>query len=283
MAKSVNIFILNWNGRDLTLDCLASFEKVTYSNANVIVIDNGSTDDSVVSIKEKYPETDIIEFRTNLGFAGGNNAGFESTANKADYTIFLNNDTIVDSNFVEPLINELETKPNTKQTAPKIYYADKPETIWFAGGVVNLWTGMIRHIGIRKKDSHDYSKNRVIDYATGCCVCMRTEEFELIGMFDESFPMYGEDVDLSLRFRKRGGSIVFIPESRVWHKVSASMGGQFSIGKWKRKHKGKMILVAKHSEPYKIPVSFLLMMLVSIIEFIFSVLIKFQFIIKSKK
>ena len=240
MAKSVNIFVLNWNGRDLTLDCLASLEKVTYSNANVIVIDNGSTDDSVVSIKEKYPETDIIEFPTNLGFAGGNNAGFQSTANKADYTIFLNNDTIVDSNFVEPLINELETKSNTKQTAPKIYYADKPETIWFAGGVVNLWTGMIRHIGIRKKDSHDYSKKQEIDYATGCCVCMRTEDFESIGMFDESFPMYAEDVDLSLRFKKRGGSIVFIPESRVWHKVSASMGGQFSIAKWKRKHNPKL-------------------------------------------
>lgn len=158
MAKSVNIFVLNWNGRDLTLDCLASLEKVTYSNANVIVIDNGSTDDSVFSIKEQYPETDIIELPTNLGFAGGNNAGFRSTANKADYTIFLNNDTIVDPYFVEPLINELESKSNTKQTAPKIYYADKPETIWFAGGKVNLWTGFIRHIGIRKKMLHCIQK-----------------------------------------------------------------------------------------------------------------------------
>lgn len=266
MAKSVNIFVLNWNGRDLTLDCLASLEKVTYSNANVIVIDNGSTDDSVVSIKEQYPETDIIEFPTNLGFAGGNNAGFESTANKADYTIFLNNDTIVDSNFVEPLINELETKSNTKQTAPKIYYADKPETIWFAGGIVNLWTGMIRHIGIRKKDSHDYSKNRVIDYATGCCVCMRTEEFESIGMFDESFPIYAEDVDLSLRFKKRGGSIVFIPESKVWHKVSASMGGQFSIAKWKRKQKAKFKLLAKYVNPIQGVIAFPIAMIIGIIE-----------------
>ena len=147
MAKSVNIFVLNWNGRDLTLDCLASLEKVTYSNANVIVIDNGSTDDSVVSIKEQYPEIDIIEFPTNLGFAGGNNAGFQSTANKVDYTIFLNNDTIVDPYFVEPLINKLESKSNTKQTAPKIIYADNPEFIWFAGGKVNLWTGFILYGG----------------------------------------------------------------------------------------------------------------------------------------
>jgi len=266
MAKSVNIFILNWNGRDLTLDCLASLEKVTYSNANVIVIDNGSTDDSVVSIKEKYPETDIIEFPSNLGFAGGNNAGFESTANKADYTIFLNNDTIVDSNFVEPLINELETKSNTKQTAPKIYYADKPETIWFAGGKVNMWTGFIRHIGIRKKDALLYSIKMEIDYATGCCICMRTQDFESIGLFDGSFPMYAEDVDLSLRFKKRGGSIVFIPESRVWHKVSASMGGQFSIAKWKRKLIGKIKLVAKHCKLYQIPFSVLLILFMSIFE-----------------
>ena len=266
MAKSVNIFVLNWNGRDITLDCLASLEKVTYSNANVIVIDNGSTDDSVVSIKEKYPETDIIEFPTNLGFAGGNNAGFESTANKADYTIFLNNDTIVDPYFVEPLINELEIKSNTKQTAPKIYYADKPETIWFAGGKVNLWTGFIRHIGIRKKDSHDYSKKREIDYATGCCICMRTQDFESIELFDQTFPMYAEDVDLSIRLKQKGGSIVFIPESKVWHKVSASMGGQFSIAKWKRKLIGKIKLVAKHCKLYQIPFSVLLILFMSIFE-----------------
>jgi hypothetical protein len=232
------------------------------------VIDNGSTDDSVASIKEKYPETDIIEFPTNLGFAGGNNAGFQSTANKADYTIILNNDTIVDSNFVEPLINELEIKSNTKQTAPKIYYADKPETIWFAGGKVNLWTGFIRHIGIRKKDSHDYSKKREIDYATGCCVCMRTEDFESIGMFDESFLMYAEDVDLSLRFKKKGGSIVFIPESKVWHKVSASMGGQFSIAKWKRKQNAKFKLLAKYVNPIQGVIAFPIAMIIGIIELI---------------
>ena len=126
---------MNWNGRDLTLDCLASLEKVTYSNVNVIVIDNGSTDDSVASIKEKYPETDIIEFPTNLGFSGGNNAGFQSVAHKADYTIFLNNDTTVDPNFVDPLIAELEANFNTKQATPKVYYSDNPETIWFAGEI----------------------------------------------------------------------------------------------------------------------------------------------------
>ncbi|MBN4080968.1 glycosyltransferase family 2 protein [Caldithrix abyssi] len=247
MPKSVNIFVLNWNGCGLTLDCLASLEQISYSNAKVIVIDNGSTDDSVILIREKYPDVDIIELTNNLRFAGGNNAGFKAVRHNADYTIFLNNDTIVDPHFIEPLVNVFELNRNVKQTAPKIYYADKPEYIWFAGGKVNLWTGLIRHIGIRKKDSSQFSKNWEIDYATGCCVCMRTEDFQSIGMFDESFPMYAEDVDLSLRFKQQGGKIVFIPESKIWHKVSASMGGAFSIKKLWRKQKGKWRLIRKHA------------------------------------
>ncbi len=273
MSKSVNIFVLNWNGRDLTLDCLASLKHISYPSVKVIVIDNGSTDDSVISVKNNYPDVEIVVLPKNSGFAGGNNAGFQAVQHKADYTIFLNNDTIVDPKFVEPLINELESNQNTKQSAPKIYFADDPEYIWFAGGKVNLWTGLIRHIGIRQKDSSLYSDNREIDYTTGCCVCMRTEDFESIGMFDESFPMYAEDVDLSLRFRQLGGKVIFVPESKVWHKVSASLGGQFSIGKWKRKYIGKMKLLAKHIKPYQLPISLPLAMSMSLLELIFSIIL----------
>jgi len=283
MDKSVNIFVLNWNGRDLTLDCLASLKKISYPNANVIVIDNGSTDDSVISIRENYADVEIIELPENIGFAGGNNAGFRKAREKSDYTIFLNNDTCVDPHFIEPLINEFEVNSDVMQSAPKIYYADKPEYIWFAGGKINLWIGLIWHIGIRKKDSTEYSTKWEIDYATGCCVCMRTEDFESTGMFDESFPMYAEDVDLSLRLRNLGGKIVFVPESKIWHKVSASLGGQYSFGKWKRKLVGKFKLVVKHAKPYQIPFSLPLATMVSIMEFIFSILINFEYIIKSKK
>ena len=274
MVKSVNIFVLNWKGRDLTLDCLESLKKISYQNANVVVIDNGSNDDSVSSIKNKYPEIDLIELPENLGFAGGNNTGFKSVTSKTDYSIFLNNDTLVDPHFVEPLIAELEQNPSVKQSAPKIFYADNPDTIWFAGGIVSLWTGLIRHIGIRRKDSMAYSKTRKIDYATGCCVAMRTNDFESIGMFDESFPMYAEDVDLSLRFRELGGGIAFTPKSKVWHKVSASVGGQYSFEKWKRKIEGKIKLLAKHSKPYQIPFSLSFALIISVVELLFSIILR---------
>jgi GT2 family glycosyltransferase len=273
MAGSVNLFVLNWNGRDLTLDCLSSLEKITYPNVKVYVIDNGSSDNSVTEIQNQFPDFEIIQLPENYGFSRGNNAGFQLVKQKADFTIFLNNDTVVDPYFVEPLINEMESNSTVKQATPKIFYADDLEYIWFGGGKINLWAGWIRHLGIRQKDSTQFSFNRNVDYATGCCVCMRTEDFESIGMFDESFFMYGEDVDLSLRFREQGGQILFVPESKIWHKVSSSIGAQFSIRKWKRKNIGKIKLIAKHIKPYQIPFSLVLTIFFSLLELIFSFII----------
>ena len=273
--RSVNLFVLNWNGRDLTLDCLFSLEKITYPNVKVYVIDNGSSDNSVTAIRNQFPDYEIIELPENYGFARGNNAGFELVKQKADYTIFLNNDTIVDPNFVEPLINAMESNSTVKQSTPKIFYADNLDYIWFGGGKVSLWAGWIRHLGIRQKDSMQFSFDRNVDYATGCCVCMRTVDFESIGMFDESFFMYGEDVDLSLRFRKHGGQILFVPESKIWHKVSSSIGTQFSIRKWKRKNIGKMKIVIKHVPPAQLPIVMPLAILVSILELFITIILGF--------
>ena len=275
MAGFVNLFVLNWNGRDLILDCLSSLEKITYPNVKVYVIDNGSSDNSVTAIRNQFPDYEIIELPENYGFSRGNNAGFELVKQKADYTIFLNNDTIVDPNFVEPLINAMESNSTVKQSTPKIFYADNLDYIWFGGGKVSLWAGWIRHLGIRQKDSMQFSFDRNVDYATGCCVCMRTVDFESIGMFDESFLMYGEDVDLSLRFRKQGGQILFVPESKIWHKVSSSIGTQFSIRKWKRKNIGKMKLVTKHVHPAQLPIVMPLAILVSILELFITIILGF--------
>ena len=262
--------------RDLTLDCLSSLEKITSPNVKVYVIDNGSSDNSVTEIQNQFPYYEIIQLPENYGFSRGNNAGFQLVKQKADFTIFLNNDTVVDPYFVEPLINEMESNSTVKQATPKIFYADDLEYIWFGGGKINLWAGWIRHLGIRQKDSTQFSFNRNVDYATGCCVCMRTEDFESIGMVDESFFMYGEDVDLSLRFKKQGGQILFVPESKIWHKVSSSIGAKFSIRKWKRKNIGKIKLIAKHIKPYQIPFSLVLMIFFSLLELIFSFIISLK-------
>ncbi|MBU0528405.1 glycosyltransferase family 2 protein, partial [bacterium] len=248
MNPLVYIIVLNWNGKDLTLDCLESLTRFQYANYKILIVDNGSTDDSVSAIRVKYPNVDILQLESNIGYAAGNNAGFEFIKNRnAEYIIFLNNDTIVDEKFIEPLVKPLMENSNIEQTVPKIFYTNVKNRIWYAGGKVNLWLGQIYHNGIRKNDSRKYSCSQYTDYATGCCFCMRYKDFEEIGGFDESYPMYGEDVDLSLRIRSYGKNILYAPNSNVWHKVSASVGGELSVVKHVRKILGMIKLFSIHA------------------------------------
>ena len=248
MNPSVYIIILNWNGRDLTLDCLKSLAKVKYDNYKILVVDNGSTDNSVKAIKIKYPNINIVRLDSNIGYAAGNNAGFEFIKNKnSKFIIFLNNDTTVDKNFIEPLIKPLIEDLMIGQTVPKIFYANDRDRIWYAGGKVNFWLGLVYHEGIRKVDAELFKDSKITDYATGCCFCMRDKDFEAYEGLDTSFPMYGEDVDLSLRIKDNGKKIMYVPDSFIWHKVSTSVGGELSILKLKRKFFGLVKLFNKHT------------------------------------
>ena len=248
MNSLVYIVILNWNGGSLTIDCLKSLAKVEFDNYKILVVDNGSTDDSINVIKKEYPDIEILKLDSNIGYAAGNNAGFELLKNKnPKYIIFLNNDTIVDKYFIEPLIKPLQINSEIGQTVPKIYYADKIDRIWYAGGKVNLWLGLVYHEGIRKKDTASLMIAKFTDYATGCCFAMRYKDFSELHGFDTNFPMYGEDVDLSMRVKASGKNILFEPSSMIWHKVSASIGGELSINKMLKKIKGLRILFSKYS------------------------------------
>ncbi|MEE8341212.1 MAG: glycosyltransferase family 2 protein [Candidatus Neomarinimicrobiota bacterium] len=248
MNPLVYIIILNWNGKDLTLDCLKSLEKIDYDNYRILIVDNGSKDDSVRVIMEEYPDVEILPLESNIGYAAGNNAGFEKIKKKdPKYIIFLNNDTLVDKHFIEPLVLQLQENSQIGQTVPKIYYAANIDRIWYAGGKVNLWFGLVKHIGIRSIDKPKFMIKKFTDYATGCCFCMRKEDFEKLNGFDTIYPMYGEDVDLSLRVRASGKKILFEPNSIIWHKVSASIGGELSFNKMLKKIKGLIILFSKYS------------------------------------
>lgn len=272
MNPLVYIIVLNWNGEDLIADCLDSLSKIKYDNYKIFVVDNNSDDNSKSIIKQKYQFVELLELDKNYGFAEGNNKGFESILDTTDFVIFMNNDTEVDQNFVEPLIQPLVQSPKIGQTVPKIFYFNNKDKIWYAGGKVNFWLGQIKHIGIRKIDSPKHINSTETDYATGCCFAIRYKDFEQIGGFDSTFPMYCEDVDLSLRIQKFGQKVQFIPESKIWHKISVSMGGEFSLLKVIRKFKGYKILFWKHSnilQKFTIPISWLISIPFLIIKFLY--------------
>lgn len=240
-TPSVFIIIVNWNGKTVTLDCLRSLSAVTYPNFRVLVVDNASSDGSVEAIRQQHPGVIVLEERENRRFAGGNNAGIRYALDHgAALLCLLNNDTTVDKEFLSHLVARLQTSDRIGMTAPKIYYHDQPDRIWFAGGEISMWTGTMRHTGIRSIDRGQYDASREIDYATGCCILTKRDVVERVGMLDESFFIYTEDADWCMRVRRAGYTIVYEPKAKVWHKLSVTSGGHLSLFKMKNKFTSNM-------------------------------------------
>lgn len=226
------VIILTWNGRDDTLSCIDSLESLTYPNVSIILVDNGSTDGTVAAVGLRWPSLTVIENHTNLGFAGGNNVGIRHAfGNGADYVLVLNNDTIVDPDLLQPLVAQAERDSMIGLLNPKIYYFDEPRTLWSAG--MSLMPGRV--FGVRVPNcsvmmdgcgsidnAGQFDDVRDVDAVTGCALFARRDILERIGLFDEGFFIFSEDVDLSLRARAAGYRCVYVPKAVLWHRVSRS-------------------------------------------------------------
>ena len=247
MTAHIKILILNWNGKHLLKPCLDSIKKIDYSNYSVMVIDNGSADDSVKMVNENFPEVDILELKKNYGFAGGYNRCFTRLKDEySGFILLLNNDTEVDPDILNSFIQAKEKYGDNNLYGGKIFYQDTPNLIWYAGGNVNLKRAKISHRGIRQNDSAEFSKPLQTDYITGCCLFTSMEVINQLNGFDERFNMYGEDVDLCLRAKQKGINCYYWPDAKLWHHISASIGGNYSISKMLKKMKAYIRLIRKH-------------------------------------
>lgn len=216
----VFIIILNWNGWKDTLECLKSLKHNNYP-CRIVVVDNGSTDESVERL-EDIEGIDFLSLKSNWGFSGGNNFGIKYALREgADYVLLLNNDTIVDKNFLKELMREAEKNPRAGLLGAKIYYHDEPEKIWFAGGEISF-LGKGTHIGVNEIDKGQYDQVKEVEYITGCCLLVKKEVTDKIGFLDEDYFLYYEDTDYSWRARKAGYDCLFVPRAKIWHKCSAA-------------------------------------------------------------
>ncbi len=247
MTAHIKILILNWNGKHLLKPCLDSVSAIDYPNYSVMVIDNGSTDNSVKMVKENFSEVELLELENNNGFAGGYNLCFTQLKNDySEFVLLLNNDTEVDPTILSSFIQAKEMYGDNNLYGGKIFYQDTPNLIWYAGGNVNLKRAKISHRGIRQNDSAEFSKPLQTDYITGCCLFTSMEVINQLNGFDERFNMYGEDVDLCLRAKKEGINCYYWPDAKLFHHVSASLGGAFSLKKLSKKLIGIGRLYNKH-------------------------------------
>ncbi|BBF65118.1 glycosyltransferase family 2 protein [Acidithiobacillus ferridurans] len=218
--SSVYIVLLNWHGWQDTINCLDSLTTLSYPNYRVLVVDNGSTDDSAVRIRAAHPEVPIIETGRNLGFSGGCNVGIRrALEDGADYVWLLNNDTTVDPQALSAMVAVAEADPRVGAVGSVLYYLDSPQDIQaWGGGRVSFWSGR----------AHQYlaaASNAKLDYLTAASMLIRRSALEKVGLLDEKFFfMYWEDTDYSFRLRRAGWRIVVAEESTVFHKEHASTG-----------------------------------------------------------
>lgn len=246
------MIVLTWNGKALTMDCLKSLMAMAYPNTDVIVVDNHSTDGTADAVRAAWGgRVTLIENPKNLGFAKGNNVGIQHALERgAEWILLLNNDTVVDHGLVDHLVAAADRWPDAGIFGPKIYYAAPPDQIWFAGGEVFLGRGTARHIGIRERDMGQYDTPHEVDYISGCALMARREVFEKIGGLDPAYEAYFEDTDFCMRARRNGFGVRFVPEGRVWHRISASTGGQLGLKKIRRKLVSTVRFFSRYASPH---------------------------------
>lgn len=226
----IHLIILNWNGKQDTLECLQSVFKLNYHNYCVVVVDNGSTDDSIAVIRQKWPAVKTVELAENRGFSGGNNEGIRfALADGADYVLLLNNDTVVDPELLSAFVSAAGKFPSAGMFNAKISCYSDPRRIWFAVGRWSNEHAWFSNVGLGDiDDGKQFETVMKTDFCAGCALLARREVIETIGLLDDRYFLMYEDNDWSYRARAAGYECLFVPQAKVLHKGSVSFGGSHS-------------------------------------------------------
>jgi GT2 family glycosyltransferase len=224
VAPRVTVIVLNWNGLNDTLGCLESLDRLDYTGCEVVVVDNGSADESVPVIRQRFPAVTTIENGENLGYAGGNNVGLRYAMTQGvDYALLLNNDTVVDPAFLRVLVDAAEAEPAIGMAGPTIYYHERPDVTWSAGGAIDWRQGSTRMVGLNEPDAGQFGQSpREVDFITGCALLVKRSVMEEVGLLDERFFAYYEEAEWCVRATRAGFRIVHVPLACIWHKISPS-------------------------------------------------------------
>lgn len=232
------------------MQCLESLYKIDYPQYRVIVVDNGSEDDSIPCIKEHFGQVEIIEIeadlekttstdlshpssggmyllknKRNYGFTGGNNRGMEFAIQNLhpDYLLLLNNDTRVEETFLTELVNLGESDPYIGFVGPKVYDLNgTTELIQSVGGDHNLWRFEPYYRGQGEVDQGQYDENQEVDFISGACMLVKTAMIREVGLFDEAYFSYREENDWCMRGEQAGWLTVYAYRSRIWHREQGS-------------------------------------------------------------
>ncbi|MEK9146611.1 MAG: glycosyltransferase family 2 protein [Patescibacteria group bacterium] len=256
----VAIVIINYNGLENTLDCLDSLRQIEVGRnlVEIVVVENGSTDGSREALTN-LKDIHLVTSFENLGFAGGANLGINYALKRnSDYIIIINNDTVVDKLALKKLMTATKVGDII---SPKIYFApgfefhkerykksEQGKVIWYAGGKID-WDNIIGiHVGVDEVDTGQFNRRRQIDLATGACMLVKRQVFEKIGLFDQKYFLYLEDMDFATRAQKANFKIIFEPQAIIWHKNAGSVGGSGSKTQDYYITRNRLLFAAKYAK-----------------------------------
>lgn len=216
----VAVIILNWNGKNDTLECLKSLQ----GTSNIIVVDNGSQDGSTAAIREQFPTITLLETGQNLGYAGGNNIGIEhALKNGVDAVLLLNNDTVVQPHFVQSFIDSATKNPTIGIWGGYPLRFSSPQKLDHLGGIWNPKKGDFDLVGLNAPAG--FQASEPLDYVCGCSMFIRRDVFDKIGLLEPKFFLFWEEADFAMRAKKAGFGIDVCSSAVLLHKVSASFTG----------------------------------------------------------
>lgn len=265
-VAKVTIVLLNYNGYEDTIACFESLQNITYQNYNIIIVDNNSPDKSMDKINkymvekelenvffesfnkamnypEKLPAVSLIQSAYNGGYGHGNNIGIKyALKNSVDYVLILNNDTIVEPSFLEPMVQMCEKDKGIGIASGKIYFYDRPDTIWFNGGKFSACKAKVTHFNFNEKDTGQIVKEP-ITFISGCMWLVPKNVFHVVGLINEEYFMYVEDLEFCQRVLNKGYTLKVLTEGSVYHKVGSSTQGRFSSFSvfWRTRNMNKFI------------------------------------------
>ncbi|MCK4578262.1 MAG: glycosyltransferase [Candidatus Marinimicrobia bacterium] len=245
----VSVIVVNFNGLRFLEACFDSLDKTTYPNRELLLVDNGSRDESVSFMESHHPDVRIIRSATNLGFSGGNNLGLSQARGK--YVVLLNNDTTVEPGWLEPLVNEMESDPQVAACQPKLLNLRKPTEFEYAGAA----GGFIDRYGYPflrgrifdtiEDDRGQYNNPVDLFWTTGAAMAARRDVVAELGGLDEDFVLHMEEIDLCWRMHLQGKRLRFCPDSVVYHYGGGTLGSE-DLAKMYYNHRNNIFMMLKN-------------------------------------
>jgi GT2 family glycosyltransferase len=223
-SPKVFVIILNFNSFKDTRECLESIKNIDYDNYEIIVVDNCSKDQSYTKLKEEFPEYTMLKTHKNNGYAEGNNLGIKYALDKgADYICVLNNDVVVETNFLNKVIDVMEKEKNIGIAGPCICNYNEKNVIQAMGANINLYTGLTQGKFKGTKYEEIKKENIFVDYLGGACFVAKSEVFHKIGLIPENYFLFFEETEFCLKATRAGYKLLCVYDSRIYHKGSSTI------------------------------------------------------------